>query len=208
MFMTEHVLLDTSWPVTCDLLFQVSMPHQWLEGNLPVSAKCHVCDKTCGSVLRLQDWRCLWCKAMVRCINIDTASVNFCFILMAAKVKMKWRGDSSLLRGAKSSSKWSWEILDMSTFRWVDWQVALVVFFRCTQAVKTCCPPSVLLVSVKFLSSLPRHSTASILMVRFYFLTFLRAFKKLGLTEASLCRILEGVMSSILHQPSAGVCQF
>uniref|UniRef100_H3D0U4 Diacylglycerol kinase n=1 Tax=Tetraodon nigroviridis TaxID=99883 RepID=H3D0U4_TETNG len=41
------------------------MPHQWLEGNLPVSAKCHVCDKTCGSVLRLQDWRCLWCKAMV-----------------------------------------------------------------------------------------------------------------------------------------------
>nr|XP_033815667.1 diacylglycerol kinase delta isoform X2 [Geotrypetes seraphini] len=42
----------------------ISMPHQWLEGNLPVSAKCMVCDKTCGSVLRLQDWRCLWCKAM------------------------------------------------------------------------------------------------------------------------------------------------
>lgn len=45
---------------------QIAMPHQWLEGNLPVSAKCTVCDKTCGSVLRLQDWRCLWCKAMVR----------------------------------------------------------------------------------------------------------------------------------------------
>ncbi|XP_058132615.1 diacylglycerol kinase eta isoform X3 [Dasypus novemcinctus] len=43
----------------------VAMPHQWLEGNLPVSAKCAVCDKTCGSVLRLQDWRCLWCKTMV-----------------------------------------------------------------------------------------------------------------------------------------------
>ncbi|XP_024117206.1 diacylglycerol kinase delta, partial [Oryzias melastigma] len=43
----------------------VSMPHQWLEGNLPVSAKCSICDKTCGSVLRLQDWKCLWCKAMV-----------------------------------------------------------------------------------------------------------------------------------------------
>ncbi|XP_077466690.1 diacylglycerol kinase delta isoform X2 [Stigmatopora argus] len=43
----------------------VWMPHQWLEGNLPVSAKCSACDKTCGSVLRLQDWRCLWCKAMV-----------------------------------------------------------------------------------------------------------------------------------------------
>ncbi|XP_043334166.1 diacylglycerol kinase eta isoform X1 [Cervus canadensis] len=43
----------------------VAMPHQWLEGNLPVSAKCAVCDKTCGSVLRLQDWRCLWCRTMV-----------------------------------------------------------------------------------------------------------------------------------------------
>ncbi|KAJ3592120.1 hypothetical protein NHX12_007249 [Muraenolepis orangiensis] len=28
----------------------IAMPHQWLEGNLPVSAKCSVCDKTCGSV--------------------------------------------------------------------------------------------------------------------------------------------------------------
>ncbi|KAL0615098.1 Diacylglycerol kinase eta, partial [Plecturocebus cupreus] len=43
----------------------LAMPHQWLEGNLPVSAKCAVCDKTCGSVLRLQDWKCLWCKTMV-----------------------------------------------------------------------------------------------------------------------------------------------
>lgn len=28
------------------------MTHQWMEGNLPVSSKCAVCDKTCGSVLR------------------------------------------------------------------------------------------------------------------------------------------------------------
>lgn len=48
---------------------QIAMPHQWLEGNLPVSAKCAVCDKTCGSVLRLQDWKCLWCKAMVGAMN-------------------------------------------------------------------------------------------------------------------------------------------
>lgn len=41
------------------------MPHQWMEGNLPVSAKCLYCDKTCGSVLRLQDWRCLWCRATI-----------------------------------------------------------------------------------------------------------------------------------------------
>ncbi|NXF36550.1 DGKD kinase, partial [Nyctibius bracteatus] len=43
----------------------VAMPHQWLEGNLPVSARCAVCDRACGSVRRLQDWRCLWCKAVV-----------------------------------------------------------------------------------------------------------------------------------------------
>lgn len=66
------------------------MPHQWMEGNLPVSSKCFICEKTCGSVLRyiyyiaflrkkytmfdhknrhvihrLQDWRCLWCRATV-----------------------------------------------------------------------------------------------------------------------------------------------
>ncbi|XP_074657542.1 diacylglycerol kinase delta-like isoform X2 [Tubulanus polymorphus] len=50
----------------------LASPHQWLEGNLPVSAKCIVCDKTCGSVLRLQDLRCLWCKAMVHSGCVDT----------------------------------------------------------------------------------------------------------------------------------------
>ncbi|KAI4883101.1 hypothetical protein NFI96_023008 [Prochilodus magdalenae] len=54
----------------------ISMPHQWLEGNLPVSAKCTVCDKTCGSVLRLQDWRCLWCKAMVHAVCKDQLSTK------------------------------------------------------------------------------------------------------------------------------------
>lgn len=34
------------------VLQNIVMPHQWVEGNLPVSAKCFVCDKTCGSVLR------------------------------------------------------------------------------------------------------------------------------------------------------------
>ena len=52
---------------------QVAMPHQWLEGNLPVSARCAVCDRTCGSVRRLQDWRCLWCKAIVRtCLSLSS----------------------------------------------------------------------------------------------------------------------------------------
>ncbi|XP_031629106.1 diacylglycerol kinase eta isoform X3 [Contarinia nasturtii] len=43
----------------------IIMPHQWMEGNLPVSSTCMICKKTCGSVLRLQDWRCLWCRATV-----------------------------------------------------------------------------------------------------------------------------------------------
>ena len=42
------------------------MPHQWLEGNLPVNARCCRCDKTCGSIRRLQDYWCLWCHSMVR----------------------------------------------------------------------------------------------------------------------------------------------
>ncbi|XP_022691467.1 diacylglycerol kinase delta-like isoform X2 [Varroa jacobsoni] len=42
-----------------------SMPHQWVEGNLPVSSRCWSCERACGSVLRLQDWRCLWCRATV-----------------------------------------------------------------------------------------------------------------------------------------------
>ncbi|XP_055606025.1 diacylglycerol kinase eta-like isoform X2 [Uranotaenia lowii] len=48
-----------------DLDGNIVMPHQWMEGNLPVSSKCMVCDKTCGSVMRLQDWRCLWCRSTV-----------------------------------------------------------------------------------------------------------------------------------------------
>jgi hypothetical protein len=43
----------------------IYMPHQWLEGNLPVNAKCSYCEKPCGSVIRMQDFRCLWCKAYV-----------------------------------------------------------------------------------------------------------------------------------------------
>lgn len=36
---------------------------RWMEGNLPVSSSCLICKRTCGSVMRLQDWRCLWCRA-------------------------------------------------------------------------------------------------------------------------------------------------
>lgn len=30
-----------------------------------MSSSCLICKRTCGSVLRLQDWRCLWCRATV-----------------------------------------------------------------------------------------------------------------------------------------------
>ncbi|XP_068687349.1 diacylglycerol kinase delta-like isoform X1 [Montipora foliosa] len=43
----------------------LSIPHQWIEGNLPPSSKCSVCDEICGSKRRLQGFRCLWCNVMV-----------------------------------------------------------------------------------------------------------------------------------------------
>jgi len=46
--------------------FAVDMEHQWMEGNIPVGTLCTVCDKKCGSVKKLVDERCLWCKAVVR----------------------------------------------------------------------------------------------------------------------------------------------
>ena len=52
-----------SWPYV--VIQTIRMPHQWTQGNLPVNAKCLVCDRTCGSLRRLQDYYCLWCHATV-----------------------------------------------------------------------------------------------------------------------------------------------
>ena len=41
------------------------MLHQWVEGNLPFGTRCSICTKKCGSLLRLQDLRCLWCNVTV-----------------------------------------------------------------------------------------------------------------------------------------------
>lgn len=41
------------------------MPHQWIRGNLPLNSKCAVCESVCGSVLRLQDFKCIWCRVTV-----------------------------------------------------------------------------------------------------------------------------------------------
>jgi diacylglycerol kinase (ATP) len=49
----------------CSILENNQLPHQWLEGNLPTGSKCVVCQKVCGTVMRLVDYRCLWCKQTV-----------------------------------------------------------------------------------------------------------------------------------------------
>ncbi|CAI2350550.1 unnamed protein product [Caenorhabditis sp. 36 PRJEB53466] len=41
------------------------LPHQWMEGNLPMPSKCSVCEKPCGSVRKLVDYRCIWCSCCV-----------------------------------------------------------------------------------------------------------------------------------------------
>ncbi|XP_015361923.1 diacylglycerol kinase kappa [Marmota marmota marmota] len=63
---------DCKWntlSITDDLLLPADeiqiMPHQWVEGNIPVSSQCAVCHESCGSQHRLQDFRCLWCNSTV-----------------------------------------------------------------------------------------------------------------------------------------------
>ncbi|XP_051034472.1 diacylglycerol kinase kappa [Phodopus roborovskii] len=63
---------DCKWntlSVTDDLLLPAdeiqTMPHQWVEGNIPASSHCAVCHRSCGSHHRLQDFRCLWCESTV-----------------------------------------------------------------------------------------------------------------------------------------------
>ncbi|EDL83866.1 similar to Hypothetical protein C130007D14 (predicted) [Rattus norvegicus] len=59
---------DCKWntlSITDDLLLPAdeiqTMPHQWVEGNIPANSQCTVCHESCGSYHRLQDFRCLWC---------------------------------------------------------------------------------------------------------------------------------------------------
>ncbi|KAL6092028.1 hypothetical protein STEG23_026831, partial [Scotinomys teguina] len=63
---------DCKWntlSLTDDLLLPAdeiqTMPHQWVEGNIPASSQCAVCHGSCGSHHRLQDFRCLWCDSTV-----------------------------------------------------------------------------------------------------------------------------------------------
>ncbi|XP_008591408.1 PREDICTED: diacylglycerol kinase kappa, partial [Galeopterus variegatus] len=63
---------DCKWntlSITDDLLLPAdevqTMPHQWVEGNMPAGSQCAVCHERCGSYERLQDFRCLWCNSTV-----------------------------------------------------------------------------------------------------------------------------------------------
>ncbi|XP_003505849.1 diacylglycerol kinase kappa isoform X1, partial [Cricetulus griseus] len=63
---------DCKWntlSITDDLLLPAdeieTMPHQWVEGNIPANSHCAVCHRICGSHHRLQDFRCLWCDSTV-----------------------------------------------------------------------------------------------------------------------------------------------
>lgn len=42
--------------------------HHWREGNLPSSAKCTICKKTCWSSECLSGYRCEWCGICVSTI--------------------------------------------------------------------------------------------------------------------------------------------
>ena len=52
-------------PATRVSLRQGGIFHQWTIGNFGSNSKCSVCKKSCGSSIRLQDYRCLWCKVTV-----------------------------------------------------------------------------------------------------------------------------------------------
>ncbi|KJE88393.1 diacylglycerol kinase kappa [Capsaspora owczarzaki ATCC 30864] len=54
----------------------LTMPHQWIMGNLPGSSRCAVCEKGCGSSKRLADYRCLWCQQTVHSGCLSTAVVE------------------------------------------------------------------------------------------------------------------------------------
>ncbi|KAK6750545.1 hypothetical protein RB195_002488 [Necator americanus] len=69
----NKIVEKCKWTVECSIpnhLQYISpensiVAHQWVEGNLAMSSKCVVCEKVCGSVLKLADWRCLWCACCV-----------------------------------------------------------------------------------------------------------------------------------------------
>eukprot|EP00051_Salpingoeca_urceolata_P018864 m.268602 g.268602 ORF g.268602 m.268602 type:complete len:1147 (+) comp19295_c0_seq3:772-4212(+) len=48
---------------------QGTHPHQWFVGNVAsLGAKCAVCRNACNSKSRLQDYRCVWCHAVVHSV--------------------------------------------------------------------------------------------------------------------------------------------
>lgn len=48
-----------------------------MEGNLPVSSKCLVCEKTCGSVLRYSYYNIIFTQEIYREITVDILFTGF-----------------------------------------------------------------------------------------------------------------------------------
>ncbi|KAJ3182466.1 hypothetical protein HDU85_002563 [Gaertneriomyces sp. JEL0708] len=44
---------------------EVAQPHQWVEGNISLGARCAVCHQAAGSEPTLKDVRCAWCNVAV-----------------------------------------------------------------------------------------------------------------------------------------------
>lgn len=85
----------------------ILMPHQWMFGNLPVNAKCSVCEKTCGSIRRLQDWSCLWCHSTVSVLLIRS---DYLIVIVVVEFLLPWccKVSASLLFKLFKFRFWFW----------------------------------------------------------------------------------------------------
>ena len=93
--------LSLSLSLPSFLHLQFTIPHQWMEGNLPTGSKCCVCDRACGSVRRLQDFRCLWCKLTVSLFTLGLHHYDIIPICLIGTHRVQGKdGHSVYPRGA------------------------------------------------------------------------------------------------------------
>ncbi|KAM5221431.1 diacylglycerol kinase kappa [Ctenodactylus gundi] len=110
---------DCKWntlSITDDLFLPAdeikTMPHQWVEGNMPVSSQCAVCHESCGSYQRLQDFRCLWCNSTVH---------NDCYGRFSKECIFGSHRSSIIPPTALSDPKGNGQLVVSSDFWNLDW---------------------------------------------------------------------------------------
>ncbi|KAI6656864.1 Diacylglycerol kinase theta-like [Oopsacas minuta] len=87
--------------------------HHWVEGNLPASARCTICDKSCGHPDCLMDVRCVRCGILVHtyCLPIVKAACNIGLLksmfLSPTIVTVMLRGDDAVtpIQGTKTENR-------------------------------------------------------------------------------------------------------